>query len=331
MKTRASALTLSLAVLAGILASCGGASSSDELAGRDADGADRTGAKRGEAGQHGADGGRAAAPARRAQPPRALARASRAVVWAVGDVATPGSSADRVAALVRRGKPARFLYLGDVYETGTADEFRRWYHPRFGSIARRTQPTIGNHEWDNRFSGYYKYWAGRKGRRQPPWSKTRVAGWEILSLNSQAPHGAGSPQVRWLEKAVTGPGNCRIAFWHRPRYSAGAYGAAPDLNPFWNRLAGHARIVLSGHDHNLQRHRPQRGLTQYVAGAGGRGRYGLHPGSSTMVWGRDDVDGALRIVLRRGRALLEFRGTSGRLLDRSRRTCTPGEAARADG
>ena len=32
---------------------------------------------------------------------------------------------------------------------------------------------------------------------------------------------------------------------------------------------GHAQIVLSGHDHNLQRHRPQRGLTQYVVGAGG--------------------------------------------------------------
>ena len=252
---------------------------------------------------------------------------TRAVVWAAGDVATPGRSADRVARLVRRGEPERFLYLGDVYETGTATDFRRWYHPRFGRLAGITQPTIGNHEWGNRFTGYYRYWAGRKGRKQPPWSKTEIAGWEILSLNSQAPHGTGSPQVLWLEKAVSGPGDCRIAFWHRPRYSEGAYGGAPDLNPFWNRLVGHARIVLSGHDHNLQRHSPQRGITQYVVGAGGRPRYKLHRGGpSSMVWGTDRLDGALRMVLRPGRALLEFRAPGGRLLDRSTRTCTSGVA-----
>jgi len=248
----------------------------------------------------------------------------RAVVWAAGDVATPGVRADRVAALVRRGEPDRFLYLGDVYETGTARDFRQWYHPRFGRLGQITAPTIGNHEWDNRFRGYYSYWYRRKGERLPPWFKTSIGGWEILSLNSQAPHGSQSAQVRWLELALEGAGDCRIAFWHRPRYSAGAYGGAPDLNPLWNRLSGHAKVVLSGHDHNLQRHRPQRGLTQYVVGAGGRGRYSLHGGNSTLAWGRDDVDGALRMVLRPGHALLEFRATSGRLLDRSRASCSPG-------
>ena len=246
---------------------------------------------------------------------------TRAVVWAAGDVATPGSNADRVAALVRRGDPDLFLYLGDVYETGTAAEFRSWYHPRLGSLAAITMPTIGNHEWGNRFAGYYPYWAARKGHRQRPWSKTQIAGWEIIDLNSQAAHGPGSNQARWLEEAVTGPGDCRIAFWHRPRYSAGAYGNAPDLDPLWNRLAGHARIVLSGHDHNLQRHRPRRGITPYIVGAGGRPRYLLHSAPSTMDWGTDDVDGALRIVLKPGRALLEFRSPSGRLLDRSAQTC----------
>jgi acid phosphatase type 7 len=259
--------------------------------------------------------------------------AERAVVWAVGDAATPGPAADRVARLIRRADLDRFLYLGDVYETGTIADFRRWYHPRFGRLAHITLPTIGNHEWANRFRGYYRYWARRKGRRQPPWSRTRVAGWEILDLNSQAPHAPDSPQVRWLERVLadTRPGNCRIAFWHRPRYNQGAHGVAPDLNPLWNRLAGHARIVLSGHDHNLQRHRPEKGLVQYVVGAGGRGRYGLHHGPSTMAWGRDDVDGALRIVLKPGRALLEFRGVRGHVLDRSHRTCSPGEPAPAGG
>jgi hypothetical protein len=117
------------------------------------------------------------------------------------------------------------------------------------------------------------------------------------------------------------PGDCRIAFWHRPRYSAGAYGGAPDLDPLWNRLSGHAQVVLTGHDHNLQRHKPRRGLVEYVVGAGGRERYGLHRGNPTLAWGTDSFDAALRIVLRPGRALLEFRTPGGRLLDRSRATC----------
>jgi hypothetical protein len=248
----------------------------------------------------------------------------RAVVWAAGDVATPGVRADRVAALVRRGEPDRFLYLGDVYETGTFEEFRRWYHRRFGRLASITDPTIGNHEWDNRFQGYYRYWYRRKGQRLPAWFKTQIAGWEILSLNSQAQHGTDSAQLSWLRAALEGPGDCRIAFWHRPRYSEGAYGGAADLNPFWTALAGHARIVLNGHDHNLQRHAPQLGMVEYVVGAGGRGRYKLHRGPSTMVWGTDRFDGALRMVLTPGRALLEFRAPNGRLLDRSRATCSPG-------
>jgi acid phosphatase type 7 len=248
----------------------------------------------------------------------------RAVVWAVGDNATPGIRASRVAALVRRGRPDRVLYLGDVYETGTLRDFRRWYHPRLGALARITEPTIGNHEWANRREGYYTYWRRQKGRRQPPWSRTRIAGWEVYNLNSQARHGPASRQVRWLERALEGAaGNCRIAFWHRPRYSSGAYLGARDLDPLWNRLAGHARIVLSGHDHNLQRHRPQRGIAQYVVGAGGRGRYTLRGRDGTLAWGTDRFDGALRMVLKPDRALLEFRTPSGRLLDRSRVSCRP--------
>ncbi|HEX6583738.1 MAG TPA: metallophosphoesterase [Thermoleophilaceae bacterium] len=257
-------------------------------------------------------------------PAASPAQDERAVVWAAGDVATPGPRADRVADLVRRGRPDRFIYLGDVYETGTAEDFRRWYHPRFGRLARITDPTIGNHEWANRFQGYYRYWYGRKGRRLPPWFKTQIAGWELISLNSQAPHGPQSAQVRWLRSALQGPGDCRIAFWHRPRYSDGAYGGAADLNPFISALSGHARVVLSGHDHNLQRHQRQRGLVQYVVGAGGRARYRLHPGASTMVWGTDRLDGALRIILRPGSAVLEFRRPNGRLLDRSHESCSPG-------
>jgi Calcineurin-like phosphoesterase len=265
----------------------------------------------------------AIAPQALGAPARQSPQSERAVVWAVGDAATPRPAARRVAAAIRNARPDRFLYLGDVYEYGTATEFRRSYDPLYGSLAGITEPTPGNHEWGNRFSGYYPYWRARKGRMQPPWSSVQTAGWELLNLNSQAAHGPGSPQLRWLERTLAAGGDCRIAFWHRPRFSAGlVHGDAPDTAPLWNALRGRARAVLSAHEHDLQRLRPRDGLTQYVAGAGGRSRYPLSRTDPRLAWGRDDRDGALRIVLTPGAATFEFRDTAGRVLDRSRTTCS---------
>jgi acid phosphatase type 7 len=253
-------------------------------------------------------------------------QAEGAVVWAVGDAAAPLPAARRLAAAIRRARPDRFLYLGDVYEYGTAAEFRLGYDPLYGRLAAITEPTPGNHEWANRFSGYYPYWRAKKGRRQPPWSSVQTAGWELLNLNSEAAHGRGSRQLRWLNGRLTAGGDCRIAFWHRPRFSAGlVHGDAPDTGPLWNALRGRARAVLSGHEHDLQRLRPRGGLTQYVAGAGGRSRYPLSRTDPRLAWGRDDREGALRIVLEPGSATFEFRDTAGRVLDRSHTACSPSQ------
>jgi hypothetical protein len=259
----------------------------------------------------------AAAPGAAAQTPE------RAEVWAVGDAATPNDGARRLAAHIRAQRPDRFLYLGDVYEDGTALEFRQNYDPLYGSLARITDPTPGNHEWENRSSGYYPYWRAKKGRRQPPWSSTTVAGWQVLSLNSMAAHGPGSRQLRWLRRQLRAtPGDCRIAFAHHPRYSAGEYEDDPGMASIWNALSGHARAYLSGHDHNLQRLRPVGGITHYIAGAGGASGYALDEADPQLAWGRDGLFGALRIVLEPGLATFEFRDSRGRLLDRSRRSCS---------
>jgi hypothetical protein len=253
----------------------------------------------------------------------------RAEVWAVGDAATPGPTPRRLAATIRKARPDRFLYLGDVYEFGTLAEFRRNYDPLYGGLAGITEPTPGNHEWGNRRRGYYPDWRAKKGRRQPPWSRVRVAGWELLNLNSEAAHGRGSNQLHWLQRVVATGGDCRIAFWHRPRFSAGlVHGDAPDMAPLWTALRARAKAVLSGHEHDLQRLRPRGGLTQYVAGAGGRARYSLADRDRRLAWGSDDHYGALRIVLEPEAATVEFRDEAGRLLDRSGLTCSPYPARR---
>ncbi len=262
----------------------------------------------------------------------------RALIWAVGDGADGGARAQAVVTRMRRKRSDRVLYLGDVYGSGPASWLRgsgseadyvKRYAPVYGAFAPVTAPTPGNHEWHRRGEGYEPYWAGVFGRPPPAYYEFRVAGWRLLSLNSEAPHGAGSAQLRWLRGRLRGGGDCRLAFWHRPRYSAGRHGDDGGLAPLWNALRGRARIVVSGHDHNMQRLRPLDGITQYVAGAGGHGLYRLPRRDPRLAFGDALNYGALRIELRPGRARLAFVSVDGRILDVSVVRCASGQPAAA--
>jgi hypothetical protein len=248
------------------------------------------------------------------------AQAEPARVWAVGDGADGSAIARRLARRIERSRPDAFLYLGDVYPGGTAEDYRRNYRPVYGRLDPITWPTPGNHEWWAREQRYFPYW--RQHGRAKPWYRFSVGGWEVLSLNSEAPHTPGSPQLRWLRRVLArGEGTCRLAFWHRPRFSSdGVHGDAPDVAPFWNTLQGHARLVLNGHGHVMARYRRRGSLTQYLAGTGGQVRYGVGPDPG-LAFGRGDRTGALRLTLSPGKAELEFRAVSGERLDRSGATC----------
>jgi hypothetical protein len=231
---------------------------------------------------------------------------------------------------MKRKRFDRLLYLGDVYGSGlasivlgdgSAEDYRTRYVPLYGQFAARTAPTPGNHEWPRRGEGYEPYWRKVFGRTPPAFYALRIGGWQLLSLNSEAPHGAGSAQLRWLRRQLRAPGTCRLAFWHRPRYNAGLHGDEGDLAPLWDALRGHATIVVSGHDHNMQRLRPVDGMTQYVSGAGGHPRYSLRA-DPRLAFGNDRDFGALRVELRPGRARMVFVSADGRILDASRVRCT---------
>ena len=247
-----------------------------------------------------------------------------AVVWAVGDGADGSSRSKQLARRIARDGPDRFLYLGDVYENGTAREFRRNYEPVYGSLAGVTSPTPGNHEWARRAEGYNRYWRGQTGETQPPWYSFDLGGWEILSMNSEAPHGPGSPQLRWLRSELREPGTCRLGFWHRPRWSAGTvHGDQDDIEPLWDALRGRASIVVSGHDHNSQRFRPRDGVVQFVAGAGGHAFYPLRA-DRRVAFSTTGRAAALRLELEPGRARYAFVTSGGERLDSGEVGCDTG-------
>jgi acid phosphatase type 7 len=252
--------------------------------------------------------------------PRAVAKKKKtrtATVWAVGDGADGRESSKAVARRITSGRVDRFLYLGDVYEHGTRAEFDRHYAPVYGALAKKTAPTAGNHEWSRREQGYHPYWEQVFGRRLPAYYSFSLGGWRILSLNSETEHHFGSPQVTWLQTRLQKPGTCRLAFWHRPRFSAGrTHGDQPDIAPLWDALRGHAALVVNAHEHHMERLQPRDGIVELISGAGGHGHHPIRPGDERVAFGDDDHYGALRLRLRPGRARFAFIAADGRTLDR---------------
>lgn len=248
----------------------------------------------------------------------------RAIVWAVGDGADGSSDARRVAALIDPETTDRFLYLGDVYDTGTATEFANNYAGVYGALDPITTPTPGNHETANRAEGYDAYWAGVLGGTVPPYYRFELATWEILSLFFTGQLPVGTDQIEWLRTELEERGTCRLAFWHAPRYSAGAtHGDDPGAESLWDLLEGRARIVLNGHEHNYQRFARRRGIVQFVAGAGGHGLYEVDTADPRLAFSEDSEFGGLRLELEPGSADYAYVTAAGRTIDRGSVDCVP--------
>jgi hypothetical protein len=242
-------------------------------------------------------------------------------VWAIGDGAAGTPASRALGRQIARTDPDRVLYLGDVYESGTPEEFKTRFDTAYGALLDRMLPTPGNHEWPQRAEGYNPYWKGVTHAPTPPWYAVQLGDWQVLSLNSEADHGAGSPQVRFLDRQLTKPAPCRLAFWHRPRYSAGTHGDQDDMAPVWDRLAGRATLVLGGHDHDLQRFKPIHGTTELVDGAGGRDRYPVDGSDTRLAFSDDSQFGAVKLALHPTGADVRFVGLGGKVIDRSTVTC----------
>jgi hypothetical protein len=246
---------------------------------------------------------------------------SSATVWAVGDSADGSDPAREVADMIARGDPDRLIYLGDVYDDGTREEYEENYKPVFGRFDKIAAPTPGNHEWPRRAEGYDPYWeeAGLDTSRH--YYSFNIAGWEVVSLNSESGLEAGSPQREWLKRYAGKRGNCRIAFWHRPYLNAGRHGDQKQTQPLWEGVRGRAALVLSGHDHNLQHFKRHDGMVQLIAGAGGHGFYPSDENDERLVWDEDDQYGALRLDLRPGIARFRFVSPPNRTLHQGSVRC----------
>ena len=197
------------------------------------------------------------------------------VIAATGDGPAGSPTAQPQAAwvsnLVHSWNPQMFMYLGDVYQRGTKDEFVDHYDPFYGASDPahywdRTVPTIGNHEykWDVNGDDYFWYWNYPMGSATISnggggWYSLNAGGWHIISLNSNVGMtlNPATPQGTWLQNDLTADklarplaGHpCTLAFWHHARFSDISL-RLPATSTFWNQLYPyHADIIVNAHSH----------------------------------------------------------------------------------
>jgi acid phosphatase type 7 len=214
------------------------------------------------------------------------------VVAIAGDIAGDGTGDTATAALLDSLQPTAVLTAGDnAYPDGSLAQYNAYYDPTWGRHKDLTFPTPGNHEYlTSGAAGYFSYFGSRAGDPRKGWYSFDLGSWHLISLNSELDHGVGSEQVTWLTNDLAASGaKCVLAYWHKPRFSAGVYGDGSAFRPFWDALyAAGAEVVINGHDHNYQRYAPMtpagsrdaaRGIREFVVGTGGRSHYDLRADS----------------------------------------------------
>ncbi|MEY4730507.1 MAG: hypothetical protein RL020_1665 [Pseudomonadota bacterium] len=251
-------------------------------------------------------------------------------LFVAGDIAdcrnkTPAkSSAAQTAAQLETLLPTTtntsIITLGDhVYENGTAQEYSDCYAPTWGRFKEKTFPAPGNHDYNTPMaSGYYDYFGARAGPARRGYYSFDVAGWHVISLNSNIADDNGMEQIKWLrEDLAANKSQCTIAYWHHPLFTSGLRGNNRMMKSAWKILhEANADIVLTAHDHHYERFAPQdaegradgaRGLTEFLVGSGGANLSTIvdppRQNSEAQIIG---TFGILRLDLQEGQYAWEF-------------------------
>ncbi len=253
------------------------------------------------------------------------------LVAAAGDGASGEPASTSVVNLVKSLNPNLFLYLGDVYESGSKAEFYNWYGTsgsNFSALRAITDPTIGNHEYNDGANGasYFDYW-----NNVPNYYSFNAGGWHFISLNANSGKIDVSPagaQYAWLQQDLSSNTlPCTIAFYHQPLFNIGAEVPQKAMADMWALLAKYGvSIVLNGHDHDYQRWVPldgngnpaPNGITEFVAGGAGHGLQKISktdPRVAASYYFNPTAFGVLLLQLGQNGANFSYHSTSGAVLD----------------
>jgi 3',5'-cyclic AMP phosphodiesterase CpdA len=195
----------------------------------------------------------------------------------IGDTGTGSRAQSEVGAqmeALRKKFPFTFVLMaGDnMYGSQRARDFVNKFEKPYEALLSagvKFFAAIGNH--DEAFTINYPP-LNMGGRRYYTFVRSQV---RFLVLDTNV---MDAEQLRWFEETLKeSPEPWKIAYFHHPLYgNAGRHGSAADmrvlLEPLLVRYG--VTVVFSGHDHVYERLVPQRGITYFVAGSGGKLRKG---------------------------------------------------------
>jgi hypothetical protein len=256
-------------------------------------------------------------------------------VLAVGDLANPGGDAADYGCFARAWEGLNRYTLpvpgeSDYAGSATAQPYNAYWQER---IADNAASALASPLRDYAIltEGQYFY-------------SFDLGAWHIVALDSETPH--MQAQQAWLAADLQATTQrCILAYWHRPRFSSGAFGSQPAVDPLYRQLAdAGATVILNSHDRHYERFAAQaadgtpapNGPTQFIVGTGGKGNEELDALRSSFTLLLDqypvaansevrlfDVYGVLRLQL------LDF-GYAWELIDLNRRVRDSGSSPCVD-
>ena len=202
------------------------------------------------------------------------------------------SALKKMMAWVRRQNDAALIvYGGDVYGSGSSDDFEE-FHKQCDHDLARMCAIPGNHDWRTSTTrpgtgtiavGFEDFWAAappskatvvrteQSGNARYDHFKDDIPGWRLIfvdTADASEDEGAwprnDAARTTWLAEALRGtPGRSKILFTHHSRLSCGNHGDQHNLQPLWESLfdgAAAAPLVsftIAGHDHNISIYEPR--------------------------------------------------------------------------
>ena len=274
---------------------------------------------------------------------------STTTAWVFGDGDTSAGARALGDYMVRPDKRADMsVYVGDVYENGTSTEFQVW-DSNFGRLASTMHPTIGDHEFANRYSGYYPYWRAKL----PAWLAaypTTAAREEALRHHSvllpqgvqlvlYSPEHSATDEATWLGAKIAKPVPVsapttsapagRIVVGHKGRHVRvdTSHNDNTIQESAWQKmLGGRAVMNIVGDNHLYGRIRVSN-VEVIVAGAGGHNMRAAGVQHHTVLAQVTGVPVATKLTIARGTVSWSAESADGRVRDSGSRACTPVRAA----
>jgi 3',5'-cyclic AMP phosphodiesterase CpdA len=198
-------------------------------------------------------------------------------------------------AVARGRKPFEFVVmLGDnMYGRQEPQDFVNKFERPYASLLKAGVPfyaTLGNH--DDPRNRFYR-WFNMKGERYYTFVRNGVR-FFVLDTNA-----LDQTQLDWFENALKQSNEpWKIAYFHHPLYSdSGRHGSNIELRVALEPLLVDygVSVVFAGHDHSYERVKPQKGITHFLAGSGGKLRRGdIDPTPATAAY--FDQDQAFMVV-----------------------------------